>query len=130
MFVSQAVESAVRRTNFEMSKGEQKRDLLFVTDFVNVIIKLLTANGTDGEIYNAGSGQSIALKDLAKKIWKIAGADEKLLKIGARQTNDNELHNTQADITKIMRAINWKPEISLDEGLELVVKKAKKDFLR
>jgi len=124
MFVSQAVECAVRGIPFEMSKGEQKRDLLFVSDFVNAMIKFLTADGIESEIFNVGSGQSIALKKLAEKIWKIAGADEKLLKIGARPTNVNELHDTQADISKISRALNWKPKVSLDEGLKLVVERA------
>jgi len=128
MFVSQAVESAIKKTPFEMSKGAQKRDLLFVTDFVNAIIKLLTADHTEGEIYNLGSGEAIALKNLAAKIWKIAGADERLLKIGARLTNPNELHDTQADISKIGRAIDWQPKVSLDEGLKLVIEKAKKDL--
>lgn len=124
MFVSQAVGCAVTGTAFEMSKGEQKRDLLFVTDFVNAIIELLMAQDTEGEIYNVGSGSSIALKDLAKKIWSIAGADENLLKIGARLTGANELHDTQADISKISRIIDWRPTVSLDEGLKLIVEKA------
>ncbi len=128
MFVSQAIECAVRGIPFEMSKGEQKRDLLFVTDFANAVIKFLTANGIEGEIYNVGSGQSIALEKLAKKIWKIAGADEKLLKIGARQTSANELHDTQADITKISRTLNWKPKISLDKGLRAMIREAVKNL--
>ncbi len=125
MFVSQAVDCAVRGLPFEMSKGEQKRDLLFVTDFVNAIIKLLTTDEIEGEIFNVGSGQSIALRELAEKIWEIAGADEKLLKVGARQTNASELHDTQADIRKIKMTLDWQPEVSLAEGLKLIIDKAK-----
>jgi nucleoside-diphosphate-sugar epimerase len=124
MFVAQAVESAVKGIPFEMSEGGQKRDLLFVTDFVNAIIKTLTIEGVEGEIFNVGSGESIALRSLAKKIWEIAGADEKLLKIGARQTGVNELHDTQADVSKIRARFGWKPQISLDEGLRRVVRHA------
>lgn len=128
MFVSQAVESAVRGLPFEMSKGEQKRDLVFVTDFVNATIKFLTANEADGEVFNIGSGQAVALKIIAKKIWNIAGADEKLLKIGARPTGGNELHDTEADISKISRTLGWEPKVSLDEGLKLVVENAIKNL--
>ena len=127
MFISQAVESAVRGIPFEMSKGVQKRDLLFVTDFVNAIIKTLTAENTAGETFNVGSGHSIALRDVAKKIWELAEADEKLLKIGARPTNEKELHDTHADISKIREKLNWEPEISVEEGLRNVVEKAKQD---
>lgn len=125
MFVSQAIDCAVRGIDFEMSEGLQKRDLLFVSDFVNAIIKLLEADEISGEIYNVGSGRNIALKDLALTVWKIAGANEKLLKIGARKTQASELHNTQADITKISKKIDWQPEVSLDEGLKLIIEKAK-----
>ncbi len=128
MFVSQAVEAAVKRIPFEMSEGRQKRDLLFVTDFVNAIIKTLTTDGIEGETFNVGSSDSIALAKLARKIWAIAGADERLLKIGARQTAPSELHDTQADITKIGARLGWKPEVSLEEGLKLIVGRAKTDL--
>ena len=128
MFVSQAIEAAVGGVRFEMSRGEQKRDLLFVTDFVNAIIKLLTADGIEGEIFNLGSGQSVALKEVAKKIWEIAGANERLLRIGARPTGESELYDTQADVSKIKRMLDWKPKVSLDDGLKLIIEKAKKNL--
>lgn len=128
MFISQAVKSAVEGLPFEMSEGRQKRDALFVTDFVNAIIKTLTVEGIEGEIFNVGSGESIALRDLARKIWRIAGANENLLKIGARQTNENELHNTEADVSKIRNRLNWKPKVSLDEGLKIFIEQAKNDW--
>lgn len=128
MFVSQAVNCAVRKMPFEMSQGRQKRDLLFVTDFVNAIIKLLAADNIAGEIFNVGSGETIALVNLAEKIWEIAGADADLLKVGARPTNENELHDTQADVSKITGTLDWKPAVSLDEGLRLVIEKAFKDL--
>jgi nucleoside-diphosphate-sugar epimerase len=128
MFVSQAVACAVRGIEFEMSEGVQKRDLLFVTDFVNAIIKLLTANETDGEIFNVGSGKSIALRELANKIWEIAGADKNLLKIGARSASPVELHDTEADISKISRVIDWKPLVSIEEGLKITVANALKNL--
>jgi len=128
MFVPQAVEAAVRRIPFEMSEGAQKRDLLFVTDFADAIIKTLTTNGIEGEIFNVGSGKSIALKELAGKIWENTGADEKLLKIGVRQTARSELHDTQADISKIRHRLDWQPKVSLDDGLKMVIEKIKSDL--
>jgi len=128
MFISQAVKSAVKGLPFEMSEGRQKRDVLFVTDFVNATIKTLTVEGIEGEIFNVGSGESIALRDLAKKIWRIAGANEDLLKIGARQTRENELHNTEADISKIKERLNWQPKVSLDEGLKIFIERVKNNL--
>jgi UDP-glucose 4-epimerase len=128
MFVSQAVYCAVKGIPFEMSEGKQKRDLLFVSDLADAIMKALTKENIEGEIFNVGSGNAVALRQLAEKIWKIAGADEKLLKIGARFTKENELHDTQADIAKIKRILNWQPRISLEEGLKNIINKAKEEF--
>ena len=128
MFVSQAVECAVSGSAFEMSKGEQKRDLLFVTDFAKAVLVSLETKHVEGEIFNVGGGQAIALRDLAEKIWKIAGADERLLKIGARHTSPKELHDTKADISKIKELFNWQPEVSLEEGLALMIEERKKEL--
>lgn len=122
MFVSQAIECAVNGSAFEMSKGEQKRDLLFVTDFARAVLLILEAENVEGEIFNVGGGQSIALRNVAEKIWEIAGADKRLLKIGARHTPPKELHDTEADISKIKEFLNWQPEVSLEEGLALMIK--------
>ncbi len=126
MFVSQAVECAVGNLPFEMSEGFQKRDLVFETDFADAMMKALTVKNIEGEIFNVGSGKAVALRELAKKIWKIAGADPSLLKIGARATNRNELHDTEADISKIQNILGWKPQISLDEGLKKIIESRRK----
>ncbi len=128
MFVSQAIDSAVKGVEFEMSHGIQKRDLLFVTDFADAIIKAVTVENIEGEIFNVGSGKAIALKEVAEKIWEITHADKKLLKIGARPTKESELHDTEADISKIRNLLNWEPKISLDEGLKVIVDKAKNNL--
>lgn len=126
MFVSQAVECALRNSPFAMSNGTQKRDLVFVEDFADAMMKALSAENIEGEIFNVGSGTAIALRDLAKKIWKLAGADAKLLKIGARRTNENELHDTLADISKIKAFLGWESKITIEEGLKIIIEDTKK----
>jgi nucleoside-diphosphate-sugar epimerase len=126
MFVSQAVECALRNIPLAMSNGTQKRDLVFVEDFADAMMKALSAGKIEGEIFNVGSGTAIALRDLALKIWDIAGADIKLLKIGARRTNENELHDTLADISKIKAVLGWESKISIDEGLKIIIKEKRK----
>ncbi len=121
MFISQAVDCAVKNIGFEMSQGVQKRDLLFVEDFADAMMKALTADGIDGEIFNVGSGKSFALAEIAEKIWRLAGAHPNLLKIGARRTDAHELYDTEADISKISRVLQWQPKVSLDEGLKYIV---------
>lgn len=124
MFVSQAVECALKNIPFEMSNGTQKRDLVFVTDFADAMMKALSAENIEGEILNVASGEAVALRDLAKKIWELVGADSKLLKIGARLTRENELHDTLADISKIKAILNWEPKVSIEQGLKIIVERS------
>ena len=128
MFISQAVECAVKMMPFEMSNGTQKRDLVFVTDFADAMIKALAAENIEGEIFNVGSGTAIPLRELAIKIWNLAGADTKLLKIGARPTAKQELHDTQADVSKIKAVLDWESKISIDEGLKIIIGNSKIKF--
>lgn len=128
MFISQAVECALKMIPFEMSNGTQKRDLVFVTDFADAMIKASAAENIEGEIFNVGSGTAIPLRDLAMKIWKLAGADTKLLKIGARPTADQELHDTQADVSKIKAVLGWESKTSIAEGLKIIIENTKIKF--
>ena len=125
MFIPQAVECALKNIPFAMSNGVQMRDLVFVEDFADAMMKALAVEKVEGEIFNVGSGTAIALRDLALKIWDITGADIKLLKIGARPTKENELHDTLADISKIKAVLGWESKISIDEGLKIIVKRSK-----
>ena len=125
MFIPQAVECALRNVPFAMSNGTQKRDMVFVEDFADAMIEALSAENIEGEIFNVGSGTAIALRDLACKIWEFAGADVKLLKIGARPTNDNELHDTLADNSKIKAILGWESKTTIEEGLKIIIEDSK-----
>jgi UDP-glucose 4-epimerase len=128
MFLSQLIFCALRNQEFCMTDGFQKRDYVFVDDVVAAIIAASTKNNIIGEVFNIGSGQTFALKEIAKKVWNIIGADKKLLKIGAKKAETFELHDTFADITKAKKLLKWHPRISFDEGLRQTIEAIKENF--
>ena len=59
--------------------GENTRDYIYIDDLVQGIIDtILNIEGKKGEIYNLGSGTSVSVNELAKKMIKIS---QKILKL-------------------------------------------------
>jgi nucleoside-diphosphate-sugar epimerase len=122
MFLSDAIRCALENLPFEMSEGIQKRDYIFISDFVRAIMQASQSPDIEGKVFNIGSGQAFPLREIAKKVWEITGADKSLLKIGARTAVLSELHDTCADITKAEALLDWQPEVTLDDGLRETIK--------
>ena len=88
--------------------GQQRRDFIHVRDVVAANIAVLESS-IRGEVFNAGSGASLSVKELADMI----SPDQ--IHTEARK-NDSEA--TLADISKIQAALGWTPKISFAEGLK------------
>ena len=98
MFLSQLLNHALLNRNFKMSDGEQKRDFVHVDDVSSAILVAMTAENVVGRVINIAGGRGIALKDIARHVWKICKADPELLEIGAREKTRDDCFNTEADI--------------------------------
>lgn len=124
MFVAEAVDSAVRNVEFKMSRGEQKRDLIFVDDAARGFIQAACAENVEGHVINLGTGQAHRLRDVAELTWKMADATAALL-IGARDASEDELYDTWADITLARLLLDWAPRVDLATGLRQTIRFAK-----
>jgi len=90
-----------------------KRDYLFVDDLCSLLLRLMDA-GKCGT-YNAGSGYSISVADLAALVDEAAGASKPL--ISRENYRPGEVMDVVADISKAKNDVGWEPGISLKEGL-------------
>lgn len=93
--------------------GEQTRDFTFVGDVVRGLIS--AADHTDGEIFNLGGGNRVSLNHALAAIEEIMG-------IQLRRVRDKAEHgdvkDTRASTEKARRLLDWKPAVSLEQGLE------------
>ena len=92
--------------------GNQKRDFTYVSDIVEIIIKLSRRKDLSGQIFNVGSGEATSIN----KIIKLLGA-KKIIKIPKRP---GEPDITFADIRKITRTMKWKPKVSIENGINIL----------
>lgn len=107
-------------------KGENVRDWLWVEDHVRAI-DLVFHKGTPGETYLIGGRSEINNIDLVKKLCRIM--DRKLDREEGESAQlitfvkDREGHDKRyaVDPGKVEKALGWKPEMDLENGLEKTV---------
>lgn len=93
--------------------GKQRRDYVFVKDMAQAHIDVLSLEGL--HYFNIGSGSGVIMLDIIKTIEKISNTKIKIKDLGARPGDPKKLI---ADISKIKKAVNWEPKVTLEEGLE------------
>ena len=94
--------------------GTQTRDLLYVEDCADFIIKAAFSDKAVGETINAGSGRDIAIKDLALLICK----NPKRIRYVEHHHPQSEIPKLLCDYTKARELLGWEPKTSLEEGIE------------
>ena len=95
--------------------GEEERDLIYVSDLVDFVKIVIDKEKSKFEIYNVGSGSSISIKDLVKKIIVCSG---KKIKIEYDLSKPTIKTKVCLDISKARNSFGWSPRVSLDEGIQ------------
>lgn len=96
------------------SAGRKLRDLLHVDD-VGSAFAALTGSTVEGAV-NIGSGEGIALEDLASAIAHHAGAPGRL-ELGSLPAREGDPPSLVADVERLSSEVGWRPSIALDRGL-------------
>ena len=95
--------------------GMQVRDWLYVDDHCRGI-QAVVDKGRAGEVYNIGGNCSLPNVEVVKRILKILGKPESLMKtVTDRPGHDRRYALTSA---KIMRETGWVPQMTFDKGLQ------------
>lgn len=99
--------------------GQYVRDWLHVTDHCRAIEAVLE-KGQLGETYLVGGlTKDISNLEITKLIIKLMGQDEQLIKY----VTDRPGHDRRYTVNwqKIQRELNWKPSVSLEDGLKQTI---------
>jgi GDP-L-fucose synthase len=100
--------------------GTPKREFLHVDDLADACFYLMQQYN-DAELVNIGTGEDIAIKDLALLIKDIVGYTGKL-KFDA--TKPDGTPRKLMDVSKL-QALGWQHKIELTDGIEAVYEEAK-----
>ena len=91
--------------------GNQLRDFIYVSDIVDAFISAANIK-INGEILNIGSGNAHSINKIVKLL------NSKSINIPKRP---GEPDRTWANITKAKKVLDWKPKISLEEGIAKMI---------
>ena len=120
-FIPQMIEAFKNKQYFNMTKGEQKRDFLFVEDVIDALILSAKNSAAHNEIFNVCSGKTSTLKQLAEEVKnKINSGCE--IRYGAIPYREKEIWDMVGDNSKIKRVLNFKVKYDLPEGIEKIIK--------
>lgn len=91
--------------------GSQSRDFIYVTDVVNAFASAAMCDASN-IILNIGAGQPQMINRLVELL------DGPVINIPKRP---GEPDCTHADITRALELLDWRPEVSFEEGISLVL---------
>jgi UDP-glucose 4-epimerase len=130
--ISNFIDNLIKNKNIEIyGGGNQIRAFCDVRDAVDGIIRVNSANWTNGNIYNIGNPRNqINIRGLAEKIKSFMPESKSKIVFkpfsqeydkGNNRTEDREIYHRVPDIKKIKSGVNFDPKFSLDDTLEKII---------
>ena len=120
--VSNFIVSAINNKDMVINgDGNQTRSFCYVDDTVDGLLKLSTIN--EFGPFNLGNPNEISIKYLSEKIINLTGSKSNSSFIDLPE--DDPLRR-KPDISKAENILNWKPVVSLDDGLKKTIEYFKK----
>ena len=106
--------------------GNYCRDYVYITDVVNALLYAGITPGLGGQVYNVASGVGTTVREAFHMVASQAVAITKI----PVKVNDTvwptgvasiELRDFTADISKYSAATHWRPVVSLNKGIALLI---------
>jgi len=101
------------KTLLVFGNGKQTRDLFYVEDCADFIVRATFNKAAVGEVINAGSGRDISINELALMICN----DKSRIKHVPHPHPQSEIRKLICDYSKAKKILGWKPKVSLKEGI-------------
>jgi len=112
--------NAIKNKKFDCSNGVQLRDFTYIEDVIEAIIKTLKNRQSTGQIINIGQGKPVSIKRVINKICELLNSGKP--QFGKIDLRKDEIMKLYPNILKAKKILNWKPRISLENGLKKTIK--------
>jgi CDP-glucose 4,6-dehydratase len=106
--------------DFDLTSGEQRRDLIFVTDVVEAMIRAAASPRIAGKILNVGTGRSHRVVDVARQVIELCNARIQL-RVGAAGRRSFEIADFLGEVSRARELLGWEAAIDLATGLRMTI---------
>tara|TARA_B100001093_G_scaffold506190_1_gene564736 strand:- start:6942 stop:7793 length:852 start_codon:yes stop_codon:yes gene_type:complete len=110
----------IKKKEITVNNLNIKRDMIFVDDLVDAIIKCINLD-YNFEVINVGSGKTHSIKSIIKTLQEIT--NKKIFITSKNLIRKNEIMKTQLDIKKAKKLLKWAPKWSMKKALKYTIKK-------
>jgi nucleoside-diphosphate-sugar epimerase len=118
-FLPQVIKGCLSGEAFPTSLGEQLRDFCYVDDVTRGILMALRQDNINGEVINIASGAPVTIRKVIETVKELIGQGNPLFgQVPYRQEENMMLY---ADINKVTHALNWAPQVSLEDGIRRTI---------
>jgi nucleoside-diphosphate-sugar epimerase len=91
------------------------RDFTFVADVVRANLLAAESELAPGSVVNIGGGGGYSVRDAIEIVERVVGQK---VNIERRPASPGDVPQTGADISRAAKLIGWKPESTLEAGIE------------
>ncbi len=105
--------------------GKEKRDLIYISDLLDFVSKVIKKQKNKIEIYNCGSAKGISIINLVKKVIEISKKNKLI-----RFNNDKPSikSNVILNIDKAKKDLKWKPKVNYEKGISKTINWWRENF--
>jgi nucleoside-diphosphate-sugar epimerase len=123
--VPAAIRAALRNEVFQMTKGEQQRDFIYIEDVMDGLRAAGRAAGLEGRILDLGTGVLHSVRDVVARIWSLTASGGEM-RVGALPYRPGEVPAIPADVTRTRLLTGWEARVALEQGLTLTIEALRK----
>lgn len=108
----------------KLTKGEQKRDFIYIDDVVSAYMVLLEKMDSCNDSFlefDVGSGRSVSIREFVETVHRIT-ASKTHLDFGALPYREGEVMHSEADISGLV-ALGWRCHYDIEAGLNKVIER-------
>jgi UDP-glucose 4-epimerase len=101
--------------------GQQRRDYIFNEDLAEACVALMLSPGTEGQVYNLGTGTGAPFMEMARLVAEAVPDTEVRQVEWPQDRYFVETGDYLSDISRITAASGWRPKTGLQEGIRRTV---------
>jgi UDP-glucose 4-epimerase len=127
--IPRVIYSALAGTKLLLSSSAVTRDWVYIGDIVNLYIEAATRAGQlSGHVFNGGSGVSGSIRTVVDTILRLTNSRARP-RWETFKAPPHDRHPWVADPTCTFSQFDWRPSVSLEEGLSRTIAAARAEYL-